>query len=339
MKIMITGGCGFLGSNLAKYGSDNGMDIHVIDNLSRKGSSHNLNWLLEQSNVTYHYGDVRNYFDVVNLLKKITPDAIFHLAGQVAMTTSIDNPMNDMLVNVNGSLNVLEAARAQSKQPVIIYSSTNKVYGDLENYKYKENSTRYECDDFINGISENINLDFRSPYGCSKGAADQYMLDYSRIYGMKTVVFRHSSMYGGRQYATEDQGWVGWFCSLANTQKKNNTSKPISISGTGKQVRDLLHSDDMCRLYFSALENIEKVSGQAYNVGGGVENSTSLLELFKILESKLGIDISIKRNDFRQSDQKIFVADLYKIQSHIGWSPKVNCDEGIDEFLEWVDII
>ena len=337
MKVLITGGCGFLGSNLASYGFKKGYDIHLFDNLSRFGSEHNLKWLKENTKIQFCQGDIRNYFEINELIKKIKPDAIFHLAGQVAMTKSIENPIKDMEINIKGTLNVLESARQYLSNPIIIYSSTNKVYGDLEQYNYTETPSRYNCESFSEGISELTDLDFRSPYGCSKGAADQYTLDYYRLFNLSTVVFRHSSMYGGRQYSTFDQGWVGWFCSLAKKEKRENLKKPILISGTGKQVRDLLHAEDMCELYYKTIQNIEVCRGNVYNIGGGAKNSLSLLELFQFLEKKLDLKLNIVKQDFRQSDQKFFVANISKINSHINWLPKVNYIDGLNRFLEWIE--
>src|SRR6185369_403089 len=208
MKLLITGGCGFLGSNLAAHALKRGDELLVFDNLYRNGSLHNLRWLQEQGRFCFVHGDIRNANDVQRLISEFCPDAIFHLAGQVAMTTSIANPRMDFEVNAMGSHNLLEAVRLHAPDAAVLYSSTNKVYGDLEQFNYRETDTRYECLDRPAGFDEMTTLDFHSPYGCSKGAADQYMLDYARIFGLKTVVFRHSSMYGGRQFATYDQGWV-----------------------------------------------------------------------------------------------------------------------------------
>ena len=280
MKLLITGGCGFLGSNLASYAIKNQMDLIVFDNLSRLGSCDNLRWLKEKGRFKFIHGDIRNENDITNLIKIEKPDVIFHVAGQVAMTTSLDNPRKDFEINTLGTFYVLEAVRKYSKNTIVIYSSTNKVYGDLEEYHYTETNTRYICDEFPHGYDESVPLSFHSPYGCSKGAAEQYMLDYARMFGLKTVVFRHSSMYGGRQFATYDQGWIGWFCQKALEIKRNELLESIVISGTGKQVRDVLYADDMVRLYFIATDKIEKIKGNVFNIGGGEDNSLSLLELF-----------------------------------------------------------
>ena len=211
MKLLITGGCGFLGSNLAVHALERGDTLLVFDNLYRTGSLANLDWLRGKGDFRFEHGDIRNQNDIARAVTDFRPDAIFHLAGQVAMTTSIANPRMDFEVNALGTFNLLEAVRQNVPHAPVVYSSTNKVYGDLEQYQYRETATRYECIEKPAGIGEDTPLDFHSPYGCSKGAADQYMLDYARMFGLKTVVFRHSSMYGGRQFATYDQGWVGWF--------------------------------------------------------------------------------------------------------------------------------
>jgi CDP-paratose 2-epimerase len=218
----------------------------------------------------------------------------------------------------------------------VVYSSTNKVYGDLEQFTYRETATRYECVEKPQGFDERVGLDFHSPYGCSKGAADQYMLDYARIFGLDTMVFRHSSMYGGRQFATYDQGWVGWFCGLALESKAGRLAKPFSISGNGKQVRDVLHADDMVSLYFAALEAPAAARGQAFNIGGGMENSLSLLELFKMLEDLAGAPMKFVSGPPRESDQKVFVADLAKVRKVLNWSPKVSKRDGLKNMLEWL---
>jgi CDP-paratose 2-epimerase len=217
-----------------------------------------------------------------------------------------------------------------------VYSSTNKVYGDLEQYTYVETDTRYQCVEHPNGFNEQTQLSFHSPYGCSKGAADQYMLDYARIFGLKTVVFRHSSMYGGRQFATYDQGWVGWFCQKTIEASNGLLKEPFTISGTGKQVRDVLHGDDMKRLYMAAVQHIERAKGQAFNVGGGVENSLSLLELFTLLEQIAGVELSYTQIPVRESDQRVFVSDLDKAKQLLNWKPVVSAQEGVARMVEWM---
>lgn len=255
------------------------------------------------------------------------------------MTVSLENPRLDFEVNVLGTFNLLEAVRKYCKDAIVIYSSTNKVYGDLAYLNYLEKDTRYIVLEYPNGFDERLNLDFHSPYGCSKGAADQYMLDYARMFGIPTVVFRHSSIYGGRQFATFDQGWVGWFCLQALRIKKEPGIEPFTISGNGKQVRDVLHAEDLVRCYFLAAENIEKTRGQAFNIGGGAENSLSLLELFALLEDMLSIKMRYIQTPWRKSDQKVFVADNSKARDCFGWQPVVTAREGIEKMLAWVESI
>lgn len=336
MRLLITGGCGFLGSNLASDALARGDELVVFDNLYRNGSRDNLAWLQAQGKFGFEHGDIRNQNDITRVIQSFQPDAIFHLAGQVAMTTSIANPRMDFEVNVVGTHNLLEAVRQHAPRAIVVYSSTNKVYGDLEQYTYQETATRYQCVERPGGFDEQTQLDFHSPYGCSKGAADQYMLDYARIFGLRTVVFRHSSMYGGRQFATYDQGWVGWFCQKAMETSRRQLKGPFTISGTGKQVRDVLHADDMKRLYAAAVDHIDRARGQAFNIGGGIENSLSLLELFSLLEDQLDIKLEFTRLPVRESDQRVFVADIAKAKRLLAWEPQVSAQEGVARMVEWV---
>ncbi len=336
MKLLITGGCGFLGSNLASDALARGDEPVIFDNLYRSGSRENLTWLQSLGKFAFEHGDIRNQNDITRVIQSFKPDAIFHLAGQVAMTTSIANPRMDFEINVMGTHNLLEAVRQHARDAIVVYSSTNKVYGDLEQYTYRESDTRYECIEYPNGFDEKTQLDFHSPYGCSKGAADQYMLDYARIFGLKAVVFRHSSMYGGRQFSTYDQGWVGWFCQKVMQTKNGILKEPFTISGTGKQVRDVLYVDDMKRLYTAAVKNIEQAKGQAFNIGGGIANSLSLLELFALLEKIAGVKLNYTKLPVRESDQRVFVADITKAQRLLGWQPEVTSREGVARMFEWV---
>lgn len=336
MKYLITGGCGFLGSNIASEILKQGDELVVFDSLYRFGSYQNLEWLRTQGKFEFVHGDIRNTNDVERTIKTHKPDVIYHLAGQVAMTTSIADPRMDFEVNVGGSFNLLNAIRLYSPESTIIYSSTNKVYGDLEQFTYEETETRYRCIEKPHGFDERVNLDFHSPYGTSKGSADQYMLDFARIYGLKTVVFRHSSMFGGRQFATYDQGWIGWFTQQAINIKNKTLKEPFTISGNGKQVRDIAHAEDMVALYLKASTKIDSIKGQAFNVGGGIENSSSLLELFHFLENELDVRMEYKQLPIRESDQKIFVADLAKAKELIGWEPKISKEEGIRKMIDWV---
>ena len=335
MKLLITGGCGFLGINLAAYALKQQYELILLDNLSRKGSGENLKWLERQGKVVFINEDVKNFSAVSGTVKNFKPDSIFHLAGQVAMTASILNPRLDFETNAIGTLNVLESVRQYSPKTNLIYSSTNKVYGDLEQYTYSENKTRYICNEKPGGFDENVTLDFRSPYGCSKGSADQYILDWARTFGLKTAVLRHSSMYGERQFATCDQGWVGWFCQKAVDQKLGISKEPFTISGNGKQVRDVLYKEDMVTLHFNCIKHMDDAKGNAFNIGGGFSNSLSLLELFDYLEKTLEIKLKFNKLPPRESDQKVFIADITKAEKILKWKPAVSYKEGILKMLEW----
>ncbi len=334
MKYLITGGCGLLGSNLSAELLQNNEDLIIFDNLSRQGTDKTLNYLKTLGSFSFVHGDIRNCNDIERLIIETQPDFIFHLSGQVAMTTSINNPRLDFEINTLGTLNLLETVRKYSNHSAIFYSSTNKVYGDLETFTYTEKLTRYICEEFPLGFDEALPLDFRTPYGCSKGSADQYILDYHRVYGLKTVVFRHSSIFGINQYATFDQGWVAWFV-LKALETLNNPNAEFTISGDGKQVRDVLFARDLVNCYILATKSISKIAGQAFNMGGGIENSLSLLELFKILENKLNVKLNFKRMPWRKSDQKVFVADTSKAASLFNWQIKTNAEKGIEEMIEW----
>lgn len=342
MSWLVTGGCGFVGSNLSDALLSGGEDVVVFDNLSRLGSEENLAWLRKKHGEGWRFvrGDIRDADEIAALVCEVKPAVIAHLAGQVAMTTSLANPRYDFEVNALGTLNLLEAVRLHSPGSALIYSSTNKVYGDLEWVRYLESETRYLALDFPAGFDETTPLDFHSPYGCSKGAADQYIQDYARLFGLRTLVFRHSSMYGGRQFASYDQGWVGWFCLKAvETQQAAQRGSPppqFTISGNGKQVRDVLHARDIVRLYQLAAANIDQVSHRVFNIGGGMENSLSILELLSTLEGFIQLPLAPRRIEWRASDQKIFVANLQRVQTEIGWSPQVNQAEGLRAMFSWV---
>lgn len=335
MKCLITGGCGFLGSNIAAELIKRGnVEIGLFDNLSRLGSMENLSWLRSLGDVVFNHGDIRNPGDVDAVVGKLKPEVIFHLAGQVAMTTSIANPRLDFETNAFGSFNLIDAVRRLAPQAAVLYSSTNKVYGDLEWTPYIETEKRYLAREFPEGFPETVPLEFHSPYGCTKGAADQMMLDAHRIFKLRTVVFRHSSMFGGRQFSTVDQGWIGWFCQKA-LEQMNGSNVSFSISGNGKQVRDVLFADDMVKLYLSAAEKIDSIQGGAFNIGGGVENSLSLLELFDFLQDELRIKLMFHELPPRESDQKVFIADIRKVGTTIGWKPEISKFDGIRRMLGW----
>lgn len=344
MKVLITGGCGFLGSNLAASYLREGAEVVVVDALFRRGSAANLVWLEPQAIPgRFHFiqADLADAEAVLSVFRRHAPfDYICHVGGQVAMTTSLQDPARDLQTNVLGTFNVLEATRALSPEALIAYSSTNKVYGDLEWLRYEETETRYCLPDHPEGLDESLSLDFSTPYGCSKGSADQYVRDWARVYGLKTVVFRHSSIYGGRQFASFDQGWIGWFCQKAleqhNAHKRGLTLEPFTISGTGKQVRDVLHADDLIHLYQAAYEARDSISGEIFNIGGGLANSLSLLELFAHLADKLkSPPLSYVQTPRRASDQDFFVADISKAASLLEWEPQISVSRGLDLMLEW----
>ena len=339
MKYLVTGGCGFLGVNVAAQLLASGEDVTVLDNLCRHGSFQNLQWLQTKGDLHFIHADIRNCNDVERTIKEIKPDIIYHLAGQVAMSSSIVDPRLDFEVNAKGSFNVLDAVRQFSPYSSVIYSSTNKVYGDLEQFTYRENQTRYECVEQPNGFDESVALNFHSPYGVSKGCADQYMLDFFRLYGVKTVVFRHSSMFGGRQFATYDQGWIGWFVQKAIEIETGTNKGPFTVSGSGKQVRDLLYASDCVELYLKAGKNVEILKGKVFNIGGGKRNSASLLELFYYLEGWLNIKMTYDKLPQRISDQKVFIANNKKIEAMINWRPKTFWKDGVREIYEWYKAI
>jgi CDP-paratose 2-epimerase len=336
MTWLITGGCGFIGSNLADVLLQKGEHIVLFDNLSRVGSRENLQWLRSRHGSPWVFvqADIRDPSQVEDTVGKFKPQAMIHLAGQVAMTTSVQNPRMDFEINGMGTLNALEAVRLYSPETIVLYSSTNKVYGSLEDLRYREMEYRYELVDLPNGLNESQPLDGHSPYGCSKLTGDQYVRDYSRMYGLQTVVFRHSSMYGGRQFATYDQGWIGWFCQKA-IEMKDPHSPAFTISGDGKQVRDVLHARDLVQVYLKAVEHIGRASGQIYNIGGGMENSLSLLELFQMLEALTDCPLRFEHLPWRPGDQKVFVADINKAIRDFEWQPTVSKKDGIQEMLEW----
>jgi len=331
MKILITGGAGFIGVNTAKYFLNKNYDVRILDNFSRKGSRENIRWLQKESGKTVKIieGDVRDS-EVTDKSVK-TVDVVIHLAGQVAVTSSVINPREDFESNLLGTFNILESARKANHKPIILYSSTNKVYGGLEDIKTRKTKTRYEFVGLPFGISETRGVDFHSPYGCSKGASDQYVRDYHRIYGLPTVVLRQSCIYGKRQFGIEDQGWVAWFL-IALT-----LGKQITIYGSGKQVRDLLYIDDLINSYDNAISHINKASGQIYNIGGGVKNSLSIWYEFKpILEELFQKKIEPVFKKERPGDQPIYISDIRKAAKELSWQPKIGVHEGIKELFLWV---
>lgn len=331
-KVTITGGAGFIGANLARRLLHEGHHVTVFDNLSRSGGDNNIKWLEDQSgseNLTFVKGDLRDF----EILKRATEGAerMYHLAGQVAVTTSVTDPRADFEANALGTFNALEAARQVGNDPVFVYSSTNKVYGGMEEVQIVEGDTRYAYADFPEGVPETTPLDFHSPYGCSKGAGDQYVRDYHRIYGVRSVVMRQSCIYGYRQFGIEDQGWVAWFV-IAALKRRN-----ISIFGNGKQVRDVLFIEDLLDAYDAAVQNIDKAAGQIYNVGGGPKNTMAIwTEFGPLLEELLGREVPIKYGDWRPGDQPVYISNIEKAKRELGWEPKVGVKEGVTRLYNWV---
>jgi CDP-paratose 2-epimerase len=335
VKLLITGGAGFIGCNAAARFLRLGHQVTVFDNLSRPGGAANLKWLQGQGKLRFVRGDLRQRAQVdkaVAGVKGLT--AILHFGGQVAVTTSVKDPRQDFEINALGTFNVLEALRQKNaKQRVkaaMLYASTNKVYGGMERVRVGLKNGRYQYKDYPKGIPEAYGLDFHSPYGCSKGAADQYVHDYGRIYGFPTVVFRQSCIYGYRQFGVEDQGWVAWFTIAAEL------GKPITLYGNGRQVRDVLFIDDLIDAYALALRKIKKVAGGIYNIGGGHRQQLSLLDLLALLERQTGKKIRTSFGPWRPGDQPVFVCDISKAQRELGWKPKVSVGAGVAKLHAWV---
>jgi CDP-paratose 2-epimerase len=334
LRALITGGAGFIGSNLTHRLVREGHDVVVYDDLSRRGAEHNVAWLRAEHGDawTLLQADIRDFDSLRRAAEGV--EVIYHLASQVAVTTSVQDPRHDFEVNALGTFNVLEAARLQdaaARKPIVLYASTNKVYGGMEDVAVIEREDGYAYRDFPQGIGETYPLDFHSPYGCSKGAGDQYVRDYARIYGLRTVVFRQSCIYGPRQFGIEDQGWVAWFAIAAVT------GRPITIYGDGKQVRDVLWVDDLLDLYQAAVDQIDVAAGEVYNVGGGPENTLAVwTELGPMLERLLGHRIDVRYDDWRPGDQRIFVADVRKARCELGWYPRVGKAEGVRRLVDWV---
>jgi len=331
-KYLITGGAGFIGSNYVHRLLARGEHVTIYDNLSRTGASKNMAWLEEMFGKEASrliVGDVADAAHLTEAAKEA--DIIVHLAGQVAVTTSVTDPRGDFEANALGTFNALEAARASGRDPVFVYASTNKVYGGMEDVALAEGPTRYRYADLEHGCPETQPLDFHSPYGCSKGTGDQYVRDYARIYGLRTVVFRQSCIYGSRQFGVEDQGWVAWFVIAAVL------GRPITIYGDGKQVRDVLHVEDLLDAYDAAIENIDVAAGRVYNIGGGPGNVMSVwAEFGPLLEKLLGKEIPVARGDWRPGDQKVFYADIQKAERELGWKPKIGVERGVEMLFEWV---
>lgn len=327
---LVTGGAGFIGSNYVHRLLARGEKVTIYDNLSR--TKRNIEWLKSgfgENAFDLIIADVRDAYRITEAAK--TSDVVAHLAGQVAVTTSVTNPRDDFESNALGTFNVLEAARLSGRNPIVLYASTNKVYGGMEEVELFEEPTRWRYKDLVNGCPETQPLDFHSPYGCSKGTGDQYVRDYARIYNLPTVVFRQSCIYGPRQFGIEDQGWVAWFIIAAVM------GRAMTIYGDGKQVRDILHVNDLINAYDLAVEKIDIAKGQVYNLGGGPANVMSIwAEFGPKLEGMLGKPIVPARGDWRPGDQRVFYADVSRAQRELGWTPNISVDEGVQMLFDWV---
>lgn len=331
MNILITGGVGFIGTNTALYFAKNKNNyINIVDNFSRIGVLENAKYLGEKfPRINIIKTNINNVEKYRSILKK--SEVIIHLAGQTAVTSSIKNPAEDFKNNLVGSFKLLEEIRVHNPKTILFYASTNKVYGNLNNHNIKKNNQKKKYEDLCHlaGLGEEESIDFISPYGCSKGSVDFYVQDYSRIYDLKTVVFRQSCVYGQHQIGVEDQGWVAHFC------KQCLNKKPITIFGNGYQVRDLLFVEDLVDAYDLAIQKINKVKGKALNIGGGITNAYSLIEVLNILKSKLKTTVKINYKKERLGDQKYFVSNNHKIDKLLGWSPKTAFSDGIDKLIIW----
>jgi CDP-paratose 2-epimerase len=333
MLFLVTGGAGFIGSNTVSRLIEQGHRVIIWDNLSRNGSRKNLAWLTRKfPDLLFENVDIRNSQAVTSALVRAKDvDVILHFAAQVAVTTSMNDPRMDFEVNALGTFNLLEAVRQSGTNPIFLFTSTNKVYGGMESLQIEKVGNRYRYQDLINGVNEETPLDFHSPYGCSKGAADQYVRDYHRIYGLRTVVFRQSCIYGPHQYGLEEQGWIAWFI-IAATQRN-----PIRIYGDGFQVRDILYVDDLVDAYLNTVERIQIAQGQVYNIGGGIGNTISVWSEFgPLLKDLLGFQIPVQYADWRPGDQKVFICDIRKAKIELNWFPKTSVQAGITKLIDWV---
>jgi CDP-paratose 2-epimerase len=332
-EVLVTGGAGFTGVNFATHFLDKGYKVVVFDNLSRKGSLENLDWLRKNANagnLVFLPGDVRFPPEQLQAVVERS-DALFHFAAQVAVTTSVTDPRSDFEINALGTFNMLELVReSKGKKPVFFYSSTNKVYGGMEDIETVEGPLRYSYKDFPEGIPEDRILDFHSPYGCSKGCADQYVRDYARIYGLRTIVFRQSCIFGYRQFGIEDQGWVAWFVIAAVLKK------PLTIFGNGKQVRDILFIEDLIAAYEMAWNSIDKISGGVFNIGGGSSNTISLLDLLEYLNRECSLPTPVAYSGWRPGDQPVYISDIRKARETFGWYPKNEWKVGVRKLVDWV---
>lgn len=335
MNILITGGAGFIGTNTAVNFRKLGHKIIILDDFSRPGSRENYKWLCNQFNdIKLVEADIRDFQKIYKNIKKCKYDVVIHLASQTAVTKSIENPRPDFEVNVLGTFNVLEALRLYSPTTILLFASTNKVYGQLKHLNIYTSGKRYKLRSQKSGIDESQSLDFHSPYGCSKGAADTYVIDYGRIYQLKTISLRQSCIYGYHQFGLEDQGWVAWLITA------HLLNKPITIYGNGRQVRDILFIDDLTDCYMraiSALTKRENLFGQVFNVGGGLKNSLSILECIEYLEEISGRRVNYSLADGRLGDQKVYISNFKKAKRLLGWQPQIKMHEGIKRLYDWIN--
>lgn len=326
---MITGGCGFIGTNCVNHYSKKGQKVIVYDNLSRVGAKQNLDWLKNNADFIFIKGDIRNDKKLFETFKKYKPDSVLHLAAQVTMVTSVENPREDFEINALGTFNVLEALRKTKSRSPAIYSSTNKVMGELTYIPTIEKKKRYQYK-YIRGVNENFPLDFHGPYGCSKGCGDQYFLDYARIFGLNTIVFRQSGIYGPHQFGIEEQGWLAWFSNNLIFDKK------VTIFGNGKQVRDVLYIDDLLKAFDLAFKNFKKARGKPYNIGGGPKFAISIWDLFYILEKISNRKFKYNFGPWRPGDQKVYVSDVSRAKKDFSWSPKISPEIGVQKLYNWI---
>ena len=329
-RILITGGAGFVGCNAARFFRARNWGVTVLDNLSRQGTDQNLRWLRDSTSFEFEQVDVRDRAGVDRVLSGQRYDAVLHLAAQVAVTTSVTDPSTDFAINALGTFHVLDAIRRFRPEAVFINASTNKVYGKIAAAEYELRDGRYAYVNRPFGIDESEPLDFLSPYGCSKGAADQYALDFARIYQIPATSFRQSCIYGPRQFGVEDQGWVAWF-AIASL-----LGRDITIYGDGRQVRDVLHVEDLVRAYEAAIRAPEKVAAQAFNIGGGSGSILSLLDLVRMLEGRLRRSIPLNWGDWRPGDQRVYVSDIRKLETTLGWKPEIDAEAGVAQLIDWV---